>query len=190
MKETEITVQVFNPFEEINDILLNKGFKLLENYQLNDWYFSRLENVKEMPYLNLLNNSFLVRQILTDKEKIKLCYKQKELDEKGNVINEEKTNASVSSLSDALEIFNKAGLNNYCVVKNNSYVYKKDEIYFLVQVIENLGIFIEYEEDESMKDMNEKQKFNHMVSIVNSLGLKLGKDYSCKKVYMLLHNNK
>ena len=58
MKETEITVQVFNPFEEINDILLNKGFKLLENYQLNDWYFSRLENVKEMPYLDLLNNSF------------------------------------------------------------------------------------------------------------------------------------
>ena len=130
----------------------------------------------------------MVRQIIDDKEKIQLCYKQKELDENENVINEEKIKTNLSSLFEAIEIFKKAGLNNYCIVKNNSYVYRKNEICFVVQIIENLGIFIEYEEDETMKDMNEKQKFNHMVSIVNALGLKLGKDYSCKKVFMLLHN--
>ena len=189
MKETEITVQVFNSINEINTILLSQGFKMIENFQLNDWYFSKLDNVNKIPYLDLLNNSFLVRQILGDREKIELCYKQKELDEYGNVIKEEKTKAILSSLSDTIEIFKKAGLNNYCVVKNNSYVYEKGKIAFVLQVVENLGTFIEYEEDETMKNMNEKEKFNYMVSIVNSLGLKLGKDYSCKKVYMLLHKN-
>ncbi len=187
MEETEITVQVFNSFKEINSILLNQGFKVEGNYLLNDWYFSKLENVKEISYLDLLNNSFLVRQVLTDKEKVQLCYKQKELDEFGNVIKEEKTSTNLDSLSDTIKIFKKSGLNNYCMVKNNTYIYVKDEIRFCVQVIENLGIFIEYEEDETMNNMNAKEKFNYMVSVVNSLKLKLGKDFSCKKVFMLLH---
>ena len=187
MKETEITVQVFNSFEEINKKLLKEGFVVVENYQLNDWYFSKLESIEDVSYLYLMNNSFLVRQILSDKEKIQLCYKQKELDEEGNVINEEKTKTNLTSLSEAIEIFKKAGLNNYCIVKNNSYVYRKNEICFVVQIIENLGIFIEYEEDETMMGKSEKEKFDYMISIVNSLGLKLGNDYSCKKVFMLLH---
>lgn len=186
MKETEITVQVFNHFEEIDKKLKKQGFEMIQNYQLNDWYFSKLENTKGIEYIDLLNNSFLVRQILTNKEKIQLCYKQKEMDKLGNVIAEEKINTNLSSLADAIEIFKKAGLNNYCVVKNNSYVYQKDQICFVVQLIENLGTFIEYEEDETMSNMSKKEKFDYMVSLVNSLGLKLGQDYSCKKVFMLL----
>lgn len=53
-----------------------------------------------------------------------------------------------------------SGLNNYAAVKNNSYVYKKDEIVFIVQVIENLGIFIEYEEDDSMAIIKQQEKID------------------------------
>ena len=42
MAETEITVQVFNSFEEIKQILENQGFKMVENFQLNDCYFSKI----------------------------------------------------------------------------------------------------------------------------------------------------
>ena len=189
MQETEITVQVFNSFEETDKELKNQGFEMIENYKLNDWYFSKLENIQNVPYIDLMDNSFLVRQVLTDSEKIKLCYKHKKLDDFGNVIAEEKTNTYLSSLADAIEIFKKAGLNNYCVVKNDSYVYKKGNIAFVVQVIENLGIFIEYEEDETMEGMSNTQKIEHMKKIIDSLGLKLGQDYSCKKVFMLLKNH-
>lgn len=82
-----------------------------------------------------------------------------------------------------------SGLNNYSAVKNNSYVYKKDEIVFIVQVIENLGIFIEYEEDDSRTIMKQQEKIDYMCNVVNSLNLKLGNDYFCKKVFMLLNKN-
>ena len=82
-----------------------------------------------------------------------------------------------------------SGLNNYASVKNNSYVYKKDEIVFVVQVIEKLGIFIEYEEDDSMTNKNQQEKIEYMCNVVNSLNLKLGNDYFCKKVFMLLNKN-
>ena len=100
---------------------------------------------------------------------------------------EEKVKSELTKLENAVKIFDLAGLNNYCKVENNSYVYKKENIEFVVQIIKNLGIFIEYEEDESMKDMLPDQKFSYMVNITKNLGLKLGNDFSCKKVFMLLH---
>ena len=45
MSETEITVQVFNDYNEIDEVLKRKGFEMVENYQLNDWYFSKFDNV-------------------------------------------------------------------------------------------------------------------------------------------------
>lgn len=64
---------------------------------------------------------------------------------------------------------------------------KREILDSFVQIIKNLGIFIEYEEDESMKDLSPDQKFSYMVNITKNLGLKLGNDFSCKKVFMLLH---
>ena len=90
MKETEITVQVFDNFAKIDETLKNKGFKMVENYQLNDWYFSKIDNVLDMEYLDLINSSFLVREIIDATPQIQLCYKSKHLDDKGNVISEEK----------------------------------------------------------------------------------------------------
>ena len=186
MKETEITVQVFDELEDIDKKLKDQGFNMIENYQLNDWYFTHLKNIDGIKYQELLNNSILIREIVDDNPQIQLVFKKKELDDFGNVITEEKTKVNVSDLSKCLAIFQMAGFNNYATVKNNSYVYQKENISFVVQVIENLGIFIEYEEDETMREMVPTQKFEYMSSILKGLGLELGQDFSCKKVYMLL----
>jgi len=187
MKETEITVQVFNDYNEIDEILKNKGFEMIENYQLNDWYFSKFDNVLNLSYIDLMNNSFLVRHIIDDYPKIQLCYKKKEVDKFGNVLLEEKVKSELTQIENTIKIFDLAGLNNYCKVENNSFIYKNGNIEFVVQIIKNLGIFIEYEENESMKDLSPEQKFSYMANIIQNLGLKLGSDFSCKKVFMLLH---
>lgn len=59
----------------------------------------------------------------------------------------------------------------------------------IVQVIENLGIFIEYGEDDSMTIIKQQEKIDYMCNVVNSLNLKLGNDHFCKKVFMLLNKN-
>ena len=187
MKETEITVQVFNSLEEIDNILVNQGFEKTRIFQLNDWYFSKLDDIQNISFIDLINNSFLVRQLISNTEKLQLCYKQKQVDEFNNVIAEEKFVSQIDALDETLKIFNYCGLNNYCTIKNHSYVYKKGITEFALQVVENLGTFIEFEEDESMLAMNEQQKINHMFSILKSLNLKLGDDYSCKKVMMMLN---
>lgn len=187
MKETEITVQIFNNYQEIHDILVNQGFENVKTYQLNDCYYSSKSNVKDLSYIDLMNSSFLVRNIVDNEQKVQLCYKKKELDEFGNVIMEEKVTSKIDNLNNALEIFELAGLIPYCKVENTSYVYKRENIEFVVQIIKDLGIFIEFEENEDMINMTPQEKITNMSNIIKSLGLKLGSDFSVKKVYMLLH---
>ena len=112
MRETEITVQVFNSLEEIDDILVSQGFEKTRNFQLNDWYFTRLDDIQNINFVDLINNSFLVRQLISNTEKLQLCYKQKQVDEFNNVIAEEKFMSQIDALDETLKIFNYCGLNN------------------------------------------------------------------------------
>lgn len=96
----------------------------------------------------------------------------------------------IDNLKNTKQIFNRAGLNNYCTLLNTSYVFRKGEIYFALQVIENLGIFIEYEEDETIpQGLTPQEKIDIMLNRVKSLGLSVGDDYSCKKVQMYLQKH-
>jgi adenylate cyclase class IV len=131
----------------------------------------------------LLKNSFLVRQVISDSEKIYLCYKDKEVDKNGKVLSEEKIKVPLNNLQDTLKIFNKANINCWCSLKQTIYEFQNGSIEFLVQVVDDLGNFIEYEENETMKNLTTEQKMEQMSSQLKSLGLKLGSDFSCKKVY-------
>ncbi len=89
----------------------------------------------------------------------------------------------VDNLENTRHIFLRAGLNNYCTLMNNSFVFRKGDIYFALQVIEDLGIFIEYEEDETIpQGLTPNEKIDIMLNRVKSLGLPIGENYSCKKV--------
>ena len=84
----------------------------------------------------------------------------------------------------AIKIFKSAGLNNWCNLKQLNLEYKNNEMDFLVQIVEDVGIYIEYEETETMKNLTTQQKIELMHSQLKSLGLNLGDDIFCKKVYI------
>jgi len=84
-------------------------------------------------------------------------------------------------------ILSLAYLNNYVNLRTQIFVYKKENVIFALQEVENLGVFIEYEENNKMENMQSEQKRTLIISRLNELGLDLGIDYNCKKVYMMLH---
>ena len=45
MRETEITVQVFNDLGQIKQILDKNGFKLKSEYTLKDYYISKFRKI-------------------------------------------------------------------------------------------------------------------------------------------------
>ena len=186
MKETEITVEVLDTLENVMQILSNQGFLLIKERNMYDWYYSKssIQDIKSMAYPEMIANSFLVRRIVDDKDLKMLTFKKKELDNVGNVIAEEKVECKLENIDSALEIFDAAGLTCWANIHQRMLIYGKGNVEFAVQIVDGLGIFIEYEEDESMAGMDEYAKIELMASTLDQIGLKLGSDLSCKKVYL------
>ncbi len=184
--ETEITVQVYNSLEEIDKILTKQGFILIKKVFLQDFYFSKysLKELQSFDYPTLIKNSCLIRNEIDLENKSYICYKNKILDNDNNVIAEKKTSCLIADFNKSLEILNKMGLTNWCNLQQDMYIYSNNKICFAVQVVKDLGIFIEYEEDDNMQDLSENEKISYMYNNLKQLKLELGNDYSCKKVYL------
>lgn len=186
MKETEITVEVFNTPEEITDILTQQGFRVVRKVDMIDYYYSKepIEQLKNFEYRDLMKSSILIRQLKSNNTKNLIIFKDKNLDNNGNVISEEKVNCSIDDIDNAIKIFNLAGLNCWCNLIQHMSIFQKGNIEFAVQDVEGLGVFIEYEEDETMKNLSPEAKIQLMLKTLNNLGLKIGDDFSCKKPFL------
>lgn len=187
---TEICVQAYTTLEELQRKLENAGYEFVENYNNSDTYFSTLSkrDIKKLDYKALLDSSLIVRHIEGDNCDIKnLVYKKKTLDENGNVIKEIKTKLKIDDIDKAKQMFSSLGLTCWCDYVNQNYEYKKGEISIIVQYVEDLGVFVEIEEFNSIKDKSDKEKFGILKDIVNALKLPLDSDFSCKKPYMFLN---
>ena len=190
MKETEITVEIFNKKEEAERILQNAGFKITEQYVLYDEYYSTLDMVdlKKCSYEKMISSSVVVRKVIKSAGvKQTLVYKEKTVDKNGFVIAEEKTSVDVSDFEKTCTVLKKAGLTNWCNCLNKSTVFEK-EFSFALQEIDGLGLFLEIEEDESLSALTAEQKTEKLIKRAKSLGLKTGDDYSVKKNYLLFKN--
>ena len=183
MGQTEITVQVFSKdSEELVRKLKHNNFELVDQYRLVDYYFSKYNNttLQNMSYADIIKNSFLVRECNGD---VSIVYKSKEIDKDNNVISETKKRFKIADNIVAKEVFLNAGLNNWCNLVQDIYCYKNKEMEIMVQYVDDLGVFIEYEEDTSVEHLETKQKVKVMVKKLKSIGLAIGTDFSVKKVY-------
>ena len=76
-------------------------------------------------------------------------------------------------------------------MKNHSFVYSVDGIEFAIQEVEDLGTFIECEENNSIENLSDSEKFEFLKRFVYSLDFNIGNNFSVKKVYMkYLQDNK
>ena len=181
----EVTVEVLNTLDEIKEILFGVGYKIIEEYDMNDWYYSRLSNKEllKIPYIEIINNSFIVREVIEDgKYNLHLCYKSKTVDENGVVVAEGESVSPLLYRDATLKLFNNAGINNWCEVKTHLVIFDNGINQFAIQQVVDLGIFLEYESDKDEID-DPYLEIEELKRYIKKTGLKLGDNYSEKKVY-------
>lgn len=186
--ETEITVQVFEKEENAINHLIEIGFEKLRQFDIIDNYFSKYSQsrLKKMSYKNVIKNSFLVREFAGGRDRVLLLYKNKVI-KNDIVLMEEKVKTELDSKDNAIKILRLAGLNNWCELNQHITILRKGDLEIALQRVDNLGLFIEYEEDKSVADFETEEKMKIMIERLSGFGLKLGKDYACKKPFMILH---
>ncbi len=183
MKETELTVEVFEKEQDIEKKLKDLGFEIAEEYTIDDIYMSnRYDVLKKVSNYEILENSILLRT--RNGEKKDVLYKKKEFNKKGEVISEEKYKIPIEDIKNAMRFFECIGFKKIFEMNNYTKLFEKDGIELNVQKMKSLGIFIELEINVEEKDLEEKRE--NMKKFLKKLPIKIGEDFDVKKAHLVL----
>ena len=185
-KELEICVKALVPFKEIINDMLEKGFHVQEEFQLNDIYMVPKDkeiSLKEVD--KLLSNYVLVRE--TVGKKIMLTLKNKEINSKGEIVKQSSIKCQITNVDDGYKFMKELGYKKMLEIKDHNILLSngKNEIY--VQDVEGLGTYIEMEQKNLLLDNNNGNDIEEMINTLNSYDLKIDKsNYFAKKSYDML----
>ena len=187
--ENEITVEVNISLDDLIKILEENGFKLKEEYDLNDIYLINKNNKdNNNDYLSLLNNCVLIRHIIQkDKENKMLTYKHKEYNEKKEIIKQSKVTVKIDDIENSKLLFESLNFEELIRINDHMLVYATDNDELAIQNVNNKHIYIEIEDkcNYANKFYNSIEEMKKVITD-NSIPIK-NDDYFVKKAEIELH---
>lgn len=189
--ENEITVEVLETKENIIKAISKNGFKLKEEYDINDIYLVKKEFENCKNYNELLNNSILIRDISEKPNTRKLItYKQKHIDDNGNILNQINADVEINNIEDAYNMFKLIGYIELMKISDHISVYQKDNGDELALQFVNNRIYIEIEE-KCEHSGKRYESLDYMKSIIKNLNLPIkDENYYAKKAEDVLNDRK
>ena len=187
--ENEITVQVTCSYEELHNLLIKQGFKIIEKYTLIDEYLiSKDYDLKNKNSLDILKECVIVRYIENTLKE--LLYKYKEYSNNGDILKQAKVSCKVNDIKEASNFMKTIRYKELIHIQNNSVVYTNDKIEFAVQLVNDKYIFIELEErSEHVKTVF--SNIEDMKKVIDSLNIPMVKNnYFAKKAVIVLEESK
>ncbi len=191
MKQIEITVRLNEGMQSAIKKLELQGFKRIRKSEIDDIYMtSKLRELNKYNIQDILKKSVLLRKIKIESNEIKkITYKNKEFDDNGDVISEQKINLDCSNLEKAKELFEYLEFEELIRVRYKVVVYSNDKVEYAFQDVENLGTLIEYEntenfEGKSLDEINETK--NNMFNEIKNTGINITEEKDVKKAYELI----
>lgn len=172
MKELEITVKVNCSLKELDEYLLNNGFKIVDKYDCYDKYLINKDiNISNMKDLDVIKKCILLRDIIGIKKSI--TSKNKIYDHNGRITKQEKIDCVVDDLSLALKFMESINFRVLLEIYDKIIVYSNGEIEICSQYVNDKYLFIEME-DTAFK--TPKHDYDNLDSMINDFD-KIGIDY-------------
>lgn len=189
--ENEITVEVLETKENVIKSISSNGFKLLKEYDINDIYLVKKEFQNCKNYNKLLNNSILIRDISEKSNTRKLItYKQKHIDDNGNILNQINANVEINNIEDAYNMLKLIGYMELMKISDHISVYQKNNGDELALQFVNDRIYIEIEE-KCEHTGKRYESLDYMKGIIKNLNLPIKDEkYYAKKAEDILNDKK
>ncbi len=158
--ENEITVRITVSNEELIKLLEEKGFKEKGKFSLDDYYFipEKLD-IDSLSTREIISKAVIIRDIFHEKDITKkITFKIKDIDEKGEILNQKAINCSIFSIDEAKELFKAIGYYEIMNIKEDDVVYSKGDIALAIKFIKNGNTLIEIETDENYDTIEKLKK--------------------------------
>lgn len=178
----EITVKIKCELDEFYKIIEEKGFKIVDKFSMNDTYFIPEElNLDKMKAREILSKAVLVRDIrgkMSNRITKMITFKIKNIDESGNIINQESVNCDIIETEDAKKLLKAIGYKEIMNIKEDDIVYEKDSFQLAIKDIKDGDNLIEIETEEN----NDLDTIEKLIQKVNEMRIPIYTDnYFVKK---------
>lgn len=181
MSNEEITVKINCSLKEMYNILKNKGFRLIDKYNLEDiFYISKNIEAKKQNIDKILKRYILIRKVIqfipNDFQKsynvFKLTLKNKNIASDGTIISQNKSECEIKSVDQGKEFLKSLGYKELMTIREKAVVYFKDGLKLVIKDVENCGNLIEVETDKNNIELNTidklKEKINNLQIPINT----------------------
>lgn len=163
----EITVKLTCSIKELCNLLENKNFKIVEKYILDDTYFIPRElNLKSMSHREILSRAVLLRDItefIPERKVIKLTFKNKQIDEKGNILKQSKVDCEILNAETGKAFIEAIGYDKLMNIKENDIVYEKNGLKIAIKDIKDGDQLIEVETVKGNSELNTIEKIKQKI---------------------------
>ena len=157
-EENEITVRAQCSEDELKKILNGDKFILNNEYYAKDIFMiPRDIDIFKVATREILSKAILLREfqgISSDKHKMKITFKRKEINEKGEILQQDAINCEVLNIQDAKELFNCIGYKEIMTIKEKHFSYCKGEFKIIVKILSENNILIEAETNKEYRTID------------------------------------
>lgn len=184
----EITVRITCTLQEMCNILKNKGFSIVDKYNLEDIYYTKKDvHISKENAREILKKCVLIRKVTQfipqDFKKsyteLKLTLKNKQIDNDGTIIKQEKIECKIKDIEQGKEFIKALEYKELMTIKEKDIVYEKDHLKLAIKDIENGENLIEIETIEDNLDFDTTDK---LIKKINELKIPINtEDYYVKK---------
>ncbi len=161
-EENEITVRAQCSEDELKKILNGDKFILNNEYYAKDIFMiPRDIDIFKVATREILSKAILLREfqeISSDKHKMKITFKRKEINEKGEILQQDAINCEVLNIQDAKELFNCIGYKEIMTIKEKHFSYCKGEFKIIVKILSENNILIEAETNKEYRTIEKLKK--------------------------------
>ena len=161
-EENEITVRAQCSEDELKKILNGDKFILNNEYYAKDIFMiPRDIDIFKVATREILSKAILLREfqgISSDKHKMKITFKRKEINEKGEILQQDAINCEVLNIQDAKELFNCIGYKEIMTIKEKHFSYCKGEFKIIVKILSENNILIEAETNKEYMTIEKLKK--------------------------------
>lgn len=184
----EITVRITCSIQEMYKILENKGFSIVDKYNLDDTYYIKYDvDIKKQSIREILNKYVLIRNItqfipndfINSYNLSLLTFKTKKISPDGTIIYQDKRDCQIQNIEDGKAFIKALDYKELITIKEKAIIYEKDELRLAIKNIENSDNLIEVETIESNPKFDTidklKEKINELQIPINT------DDYFVKK---------
>lgn len=168
----EITVSINCSLQEIYNLLENKGFSIVDKYNMEDIYYIQKDiDIKKQPIEKILNKYVLIRKVIqfipdnfVDSYNVnKLIFKSKEIASDGTIIRQDKKDCIIKYIYEGIEFIEALGYKELMTIKEKAIVYGKDDLQLVIKDVENSENLIEIETKEDNKKLDTIDKLKNIV---------------------------